>query len=120
MTEELPPSLRMKLYAKYLKMAKKKEEEKQPKSPKDIVLEKIVDDRALEILKLAEEQYPEATNYAISVIAELVKQGVITEIDGETMLVLLNRLGVPVRPEIRIRFVKRGGKEVSLKEYLSD
>ncbi len=120
MAEELPPSLRMKLYAKYLKMAKKREEEEKTKSPKDIVLEKIVDNRALEILKLAEEQYPEATNYAISVIAELVKRGVINEIDGETMLVLLNRLGVPVRPEIKIRFVKRGGKEVSLKEYLSE
>ena len=103
-------------------MLKEKEEHDrgEVKSPKDIVLEHVVDERARELLRQAEEQYPEATNYAISVVAELIKQGVIKEIDGELMLALLNRLGVPVRPEVRIRFVKRGGKEVSLKEYLED
>ncbi len=122
MSEDLPLSLRMKLYSKYLKMLKEKEEHDrgEVKSPKDIVLEHVVDERARELLRQAEEQYPEATNYAISVVAELIKQGVIKEIDGELMLALLNRLGVPVRPEVRIRFVKRGGREVSLKEYLED
>jgi len=122
MSEDLPLSLKMKLYSKYLKMLKEKEERgrEEVKSPKDIVLEHIVDERAHELLRQSEEQYPEATNYAISVIAELIKQGVIKEIDGELMLALLNRLGVPVRPEVRIRFVKRGGREVSLKEYLED
>lgn len=122
MAEELPPSIKMKLYSKYLKMLKAKEEkvEEKPRSPKEIVLEAIIDSRARELLEQAEELYPEATSYAVSVIAELIRQGVIKEIDGELMLALLNRLGVPIKPELRIRFIKRGGKEVSLKEYLED
>lgn len=122
MAEELPPSIKMKLYSKYLKMLKAKEAkvEEKTRSPKEIVLEAIIDSRARELLEQAEKLYPEATSYAVSVIAELIRQGVIKEINGELMLALLNRLGVPIKPELRIRFVKRGGKEVSLKEYLED
>ncbi len=120
--EELPPTLKMKLYSRILRRLsesqKEKEEPKEQISPRKIVEQVLADEKAKEFLERAYREYPDATDYAVSVIAELIKRGYIKEIDGVLMLQLLNRLGVPIRPEMRIRFVKRGGKEVSLKEYL--
>lgn len=120
--EELPPTLKMKLYGKMLRRLSeiRKEEKKQVEkiSPRKIVEQVLVDERAREFLERAYREYPDATEYAVNIIAELVKKGYIKGIDGVLMLQLLNRLGVPIRPEMKIRFVKRGGKEVDLKEYL--
>ncbi len=120
--EELPPTLKMKLYSKILRRLsesqKEKEVQKEQISPRKIVEQVLVDEKAKEFLERAYREYPDAADYAVSVIAELVRKGYIREIDGVLMLQLLNRLGVPIRPEMKIRFVKRGGKEVSLKEYL--
>ena len=120
--EELPPSLRKKLLEKAMKMIIDKSRAKQeyvPPSPREMVLNVLADERARELLERAEREYPEATRYAISVIARLIQAGYVRELDAETLLILLNNLGVPIRPEIRIKFVKKG-KEVSLKEYLED
>ncbi len=121
--EELPPTLKMKLYSRILRKLseaqKEREVQKQQQvSPRKIVEQVLVDEKAKEFLERAYREYPDAADYAVSVIAELVRKGYIKEIDGVLMLQLLNRLGVPIRPEMKIRFVKRGGKEVSLKEYL--
>ena len=121
--EDLPPTLKMKLYSRILRKiseAKREEElrKKEQESPRKIVEQVLADSKAREFLDRAFREYPEAAEYAVSVIAQLVKRGIIKEIDGVLMLELLNRLGVPIRPEMKIRFVKRGGKEVDLKEYL--
>ncbi len=121
--DDLPPTLKMKLYSKIIRriseaQKEKEQREEQTLSPRKIVEQVLVDEKAREFLERALKEYPEAAEYAINVIAELVKRGYIREIDGVLMLQLLNRLGVPIRPELKIRFVKRGGKEVSLKEYL--
>ncbi len=121
--EDLPPTLKMKLYSKILRRiseAKREEElrKKEQENPRKIVEQVLADSKAREFLDRAFREYPEAAEYAVSVIAQLVKRGIIKEIDGVLMLELLNRLGVPIRPEMKIRFVKRGGKEVDLKEYL--
>ncbi len=120
--DELPPSLRKKLLEKAMKLALSKSKEEQmplPPSPKQLVMNVLVDDRGRELLERAEREYPEATRYAIAVIARLIQAGYIRELDAQTLLLLLNNLGVPIKPEIRIKFVKKG-KEVSLKEYLED
>ncbi len=123
MSEELPLSLQKKLLEKMMKAAAMKEaaatQPSRPQTPWEIVKSALSDERAKELLEQAREEYPEAAEYAVSVIAQLVQRGALKEIDGATLLTLLRRLGVPIRPRIRIRFVK-DGKEVSMKEYLED
>jgi len=121
-SEELPPSLRHKLLREALRAYQKRilaEKTEEPKSPKDIVLRALEDEKGKEILEKAERLYPEATRYALEVIARLIEQKLIKTLDALTLLNLLNKLGVPVKPDIRIKFVKRG-KEVSFKEYIED
>ncbi len=124
MSEELPPSLRRKLLKEAFRMymshtTRSKEQKVHPMSPKELILSKLTDDRGREILEKAESLYPEATEYALAIIAKMIEQGMIKELDAETLLALLNRLGVPVKPDIRIKFVKHG-REVSFKEYVED
>ncbi|RLG87263.1 MAG: hypothetical protein DRO15_05150 [Thermoprotei archaeon] len=122
MSEELPLSLRQKLLKEMLRAysSKLSKKEQKPQSPRDIVMSMLSDERGREILEKATRLYPEATEYALSIIAKLIEQGVIKSLDAITLLTLLNRLGVPVKPDIKIKFVKRGGREVSFKEYVED
>ncbi len=119
MSEELPEYLKMKLMKKIIKEATKKqyEEKKQVIDPEKIVWEKLADEKAIELMKKAKALYPELYKYAVHVFYQLIVSGAVKEFDGYTTLILLNRLGIPVKPDLRIRFVKRG-KEVDLKEYL--
>lgn len=119
MSEELPEYLKAKLLRKIMKEAVKKqhEEKKQTIDPEKIVWEKLVDEKAIELMKKAKALYPELYRYAVRVFYQLIMSGAVKEFDGYTTLVLLNRLGIPVKPDLRIRFVKHG-KEVDLKEYL--
>ncbi|RLG84064.1 MAG: hypothetical protein DRO40_02545 [Thermoprotei archaeon] len=125
MAEELPESLRAKLLKKLWKEtlkrareAKDKEEQKSIDTEK-LVWSKLSDERAKELLEKTKSLYPEAYPYVIRILGALLVKGAVSELDGITVYGILQRLGIPVRPDLRIRFVKRG-KEVDFKEYMGD
>jgi len=120
MAEELPEHLRIKLMKKFMIEASKRVSEKEEKKtdPEKIVWEKLSDEKAKELMYKAKTLYPNRYPLVIQVFYALLQQGKIKEFDGYTTLVLLHRLGVPVKPDLRIRFVKHG-KEVDMKDYLS-
>ncbi len=122
MAEELPDHLKKKLMEKIMKRiveTQRKTYIKAPTTtidPEKLVWEKLGDEKARELMLKAKRLYPELYQYAIKVFYELLRTGKIEEFDGYTTLILLNRLGIPVKPDIRLKFVKHG-KEVSFKEY---
>ncbi|ABN69399.1 hypothetical protein Smar_0286 [Staphylothermus marinus F1] len=122
MAEDLPDHLKMKLMKKIMSKVmrsseEKKQIEKEKTDPEKIVWEKLSDERARELMSKAKVLYPDKYPLVIQVFYALIQQGKINEFDGYTTLLLLHRLGVPVKPDLRIRFVKHG-KEVDMKEYL--
>lgn len=118
MSEELPETLRKKLLEKMMKEAARRQavETMKEEDPEKIVWSKLSDEKARELMYKAKVMYPQLYPYAVKVFYMLLKQGSVDEFDGYTTLVLLNRLGIPVKPSIRLRFVKHG-KEVGFKEY---
>ncbi len=74
--------------------------------------------RGLEVLELAESQYPVQTRAITAKIAELILQGGIDQaIDGGDLLALFRSVGLPVRVKTTIS-VEQDGKLVSLSERL--
>ncbi len=121
MAEELPEELRRKLMRKWMRRLGKQGEEKRDvaENPEEIVWSRLSDEKARELFRKAKILYPARYRAAVRALAEAVKKGLLGEIDGYTALVLLHRLGMPVKPDLRIRFVKHG-KEVSFKDYVGD
>ncbi len=119
MAEELPESLKAKLLKKYMRELAKKPREKTVVDIERIVWSKLGDEKAVELMEKAKNLYPQLYPLAIRVFYELLRRGVVREFDGYTTLVLLHRLGIPVKPDLRIKFVKKG-REVSFKEYMED
>ncbi len=121
MSEELPETIKAKMMKKLMERLSKKSLEKsiQYENPEEIVWNKLVDEKARELMRKAKILYPKAYPYVIDIFYRLLKQGVVKEFDGYTTYVLLHRIGVPVKPDLRIKFVKHG-KEVDFKEYVGD
>ncbi len=117
MAEELPESIRAKMIKKIMKNLAKKEESKSIKL-EDYVLSRLSDERARELLEKTKSLYPQAYPYVIALFYKLLEKRVVEELDGYTVYTVLQRLGIPVKPDLRIRFVKHG-KEVDFKEYVS-
>ncbi|OYT40945.1 MAG: hypothetical protein B6U89_00495 [Desulfurococcales archaeon ex4484_58] len=117
MAEELPESLKMKLLKKWMSEQRRVKEKESSVDPEKIVWEKLVDDRARELMSKAKHLYPDRYRYVIDILYRLIIEGSIKELDGYTTLLILHRLGVPVKPDLKIKFVKRG-KEVDFKEYV--
>lgn len=90
---------------------------KKEKTPKEILMEKLVD-RGDEVLKAAEEQFPEQTKIIVEKLAEMIKKGYITSnISGAQLLWLFRQLGLPIRIETKI-MVEEKGKFIPLSEKL--
>ncbi|MGB9827536.1 MAG: hypothetical protein ACPLSM_03365 [Thermosphaera sp.] len=123
MSEDLPVELRMKLYKKYLsKLANKNEnsvsaKESVREDPEKVVQSKLSDERAEEIMEKIKIKYPEIYDLLVKELYRAIKQGVVSELDGLTLLSIAHSIGLDIRPDLRIRFVKNG-KEVDMKEYL--
>jgi hypothetical protein len=121
MSEELPDYLKMKLMRKFMsKIAAERKREEKPleeEDPEKIVWGKLADERARELMYKAKKLYPDKYPLAIQVFYLLLRDGKVKEFDGYTTLLLLHRLEIPVKPELRIKFVKHG-KEVDMSEYL--
>jgi len=87
---------------------KEAEDGRKAENPKKI-LRRIVTDRAWEVLKAAESQYPEATCRVEEHLAHLVSKGELEgPILGGQLLWLFRRLGMNVRLETRIRILEHG------------
>ncbi len=119
MSDELPDELKLKMLRKLMQSQASKRDEKQAllEDPEKIVYRKLSDDRALELVEKAKQLYPSEYQIVVKVLYELVKRGVVEKLDGLSVLAVLKRLGLDVKPDLRIRFVKRG-KEVGLDEYV--
>jgi hypothetical protein len=119
LSDELPDELKLKMLRKLMQSQASKRDEKQAllEDPEKIVYRKLSDDRALELVEKAKQLYPSEYQIVVKVLYELVKRGVVEKLDGLSVLAVLKRLGLDVKPDLRIRFVKRG-KEVGLDEYV--
>jgi DNA-binding TFAR19-related protein (PDSD5 family) len=112
----------------YIKLKKMKELQKLLATKTQKVEKKEVDDiafikskltgRGLEVLEAALSQYPEMTREVIKYLAELYRKGKISgEISGEELYTLFYDLGMPVRLETSITYLK-DGKRISISEKL--
>jgi len=114
----LPDHLRIKMLKKMLsKSMDKKSLASGEADVEKIVWDKLVDDKARELMGKARSLYPDKYMFVLRVFYELIRSNSVKEFDGYTTLVLLHRLGVPVKPDMRIKFVK-DGREVDMREYL--
>ena len=87
---------------------RKAEEGRKAEDPKKI-LRRIVMDRAWEVLKAVESQYPEATRRIEEQLAHLVSKGELEgPILGGQLLWLFRSLGMKVRLETRICILEHG------------
>lgn len=123
LSEDLPESLRIKILKKWMSEGRKTSESLKQSSLdlvdiEKIIYSKLVDERAVELLNKVKTMHPEKYSYVLRTLYELVSRNIINELDGYTLFIILNKyLNIPVKPDIRIKFVKRG-KEVDFKEYI--
>ncbi|MEM1695796.1 MAG: hypothetical protein QXJ18_01055 [Desulfurococcaceae archaeon] len=122
LTEDLPESIVMQKMKKYMRMIaqQRKEAKKEPgEDPEKVVLSKASDEKAVELLEKLKNMYPDIYRVLIPELYKLLNSGMINEIDGLTVYTIIRRLGLDIKPELRIKFVKHG-KEVDFKEYVED
>ncbi|MCS6783859.1 MAG: double-stranded DNA-binding protein [Candidatus Caldarchaeum sp.] len=73
------------------------------------IVRKHLDAKGLEVLQTALDQYPAETNLVVEKLAELIKSGKISEtIDAGDLYNLFRSLGIRVKVETKIQYVKRG------------
>jgi len=95
----------------------KVKKEKKAEDPKN-VLRKILKGRAWDVLRAAENQYPEATRRVEEGLARLVLEGKLKgPVFGGQLLQLFRSLGMNVKLETRIRILEHG-KLKTLEEKL--
>jgi len=118
--EDLPPEIRLKLLRlqkKMLSRGKPKEEER--KDPRQIVLSVLSDEKAVEVLKAAEEQFSQVIDKVIEVLAKYIVENNVKSIDAYELYQLFLALGLNVRLPLKIKVVK-GGKEISFEDYIKE
>lgn len=75
--------------------------------------------RGMEVLQIAERQFPNETKMLVDKLGELIQTGEINEeIDGGKLLALFRSVGINVRMETKIN-VEQDGKFVSLSDKLT-
>jgi len=120
-SDELPESLRMRLYKKYVSMLAAKntiDKSSEPReNPEEVVWSRLSDDRAQELMTKLKALYPDIYKPLIQELYRLIKNNTLRELDGLTVYSIIRSLGLDIKPELRIKFVK-DGKEVDMNEYL--
>ena len=107
--EELELLRRRRMGELIKRLQTKDAEERREKVDSKRVLSRILTDRGWEVLKVAENQYPEATRQIEEHLAHLVSKGELEgPVRGEHLLWLFRSLGMKVRLETRIRFLEHG------------
>jgi len=75
--------------------------------------------RGMEVLQIAERQFPNETKMLVDKLGELMQTGEINEeIDGGKLLALFRSVGINVRMETKIN-IEQDGKFVSLSDKLT-
>ena len=118
--EDLPPEIRLKLLRlqkKMLSRGKPREEER--KDPRQIVLSVLSDEKAVEVLKAAEGQFPQVIDKVIEALAKYIVENNVKSIDAYELYQLFLALGLNVRLPLKIKVVK-GGKEISFEDYIKE
>lgn len=101
--------LRRRRMVEMMKRLRVEREEKGKREDPKRILRRILTDRAWEVLKAAESQYPEVTRRIEEQLAHLVSKGELEgPILGGQLLWLFRYLGMHVRLETRIRFLEHG------------
>ncbi len=120
---EIPDELKLRIINKWLSRAKTRinsgNEGVDIKSIENYVWSKLSDDRAIEFMEKTRMFYPDIYPRVLEIFHSLLQKGFVKELDGYTVLNILRRIGLDIKPEIRIKFVK-DGKEVDLREYLKN
>ncbi|MEM2095066.1 MAG: DNA-binding protein [Candidatus Caldarchaeum sp.] len=99
------------------RMSEKKEQQPQQKQTPLDVLKPHLGPRGDEVLQAALEQYPSEAMAVVERLAELVKSGRLPEkIDGGDLYSLFRGLGLRVKVDTKILYVKRGEAK-DLKEF---
>ena len=107
------------LRKKLMELRRKLAEREKRKGAREVVLERLID-RGDEVLRAAEEQFPEQTKVIIEKLADVIRMGYITSnISGAELLWLFKQLGIPVTMETKIK-VEEHGKVISLAEKLKE
>lgn len=107
---------------KLAKMLEKKSYEKKvpEKAIDDRILSKHLYDRADEVLRAAEEQFPDATKKVKAALAQMYRSGrLVGDISGGELLMLFRSLGMPLSLNTHITIVEHG-KAKSLQEKLKE
>ena len=115
--EEIPESILAKKMRKYMAVLQKKSGGSIEEDPEKVVMKLAEDDRAVELLEKLKQLYPDIYKILVSELYKLAKAGQLKSLNGLTVYAIIKQLGLDIRPEIRIRFVKHG-KEVDFKDYL--
>lgn len=107
--------------ARKLREMKKKADSKEPKvkSDRDLLVEHLVD-RGVEVLAVAESQYPKETAIIVTKLAEFIKSGELQgTISGGVLLSLFRSIGLRIRMDTKIS-VEEHGRFVSLADKLKN
>ena len=115
MSEEIPEHLKLKIYRKL--MTQISQQKQQTEDPEKIVYSKLADEKAVELMNKLKTKYPDVYRTLVNEVYRAIKNNVISEIDGYTLYQLFQTLGLDIKPDLRIKFIKHG-KEVDLKDYL--
>ena len=107
------------LQKKVAQVQKGKEGDKNALVDSDKVLNRVFGYRAWEVFYAASAQYPEEMSEIKAALVKMADSGELTEIDGERLYVFLRNLGLRVRLETEIKFVKKGETK-SLSEKLEE
>lgn len=117
MSNDLPEHLKLKLYKKLLKQEHSKKSGEQGEDPEKVVYSKLTDDRALELMEKVKLKYHEIYRLLIIELYKAIKNKSINEINGLLLYNVISTLGLDIKPEFKLKFVKHG-KEVDIKDYI--
>ncbi len=119
MSEDLPDTLKLKLMKRIMNKAAREWEKTTGHSIEDP--EQLVransDEKALELLDKIKLKYPEIYSVLISELYRAIKSGKIASMSGALVYNIITMLNLDVKPDIKIKFVKRG-REVGLRDYI--
>lgn len=121
MSEDLPNSLKLKIYRRLLERAMQQAQQLQSNQEREdaekAVLSRLADDRAVELMEKLKLKYPEIYKALVQELYKAIRNNIINSIDGLLVYNIINKLGLDIKPEIKLKFVKHG-KEVDLRTYL--
>lgn len=98
----------LEMQRRHLVEQKKVEQKNEAQADPDRILDRVFGYRAWEVLNAARDQYPQVMKDVKDALVKMVLSGELTEIDGEQLLVFLRSLGLDVRLNTEIRFLKKG------------